>query len=95
MITDKELKRVNKLREKKSLLESMLRSFDSEYVALRVGLVDINSTSRPDAKPSDFANFFHNEMAGLEATLTDVVEREIIFQIAKIDFEINQYIIKE
>jgi hypothetical protein len=94
MITEKELRRVNELNEKKHRITSLLRSIQSEHVWARIGIVDINSASTHDPNPSEHAEFFHNQMKHLVDEFTEEVVTRLNHEVKNIDNELSQYVKK-
>lgn len=92
MITRDELQKVNGLRHDRDNLDSLLRSFESEYVKAEVGIVCINSASKNNTQPSDDAKFFHNEMKHIVTKLNKLALKELKHELAKVELEIAKYI---
>ena len=95
MITEKQLRKVDELRGKKAKVDALLRSFNSQHVWARVGIVDINGAATRDPKPSEHAPFFHTEMKSLVDEMSNYVIKKLEHEAKSIDLEISQYVTKD
>lgn len=92
MITEAELRKVDELRRMQHKLTQLINKFNSQYVAVRVGIVDINSSAPNDPKPSEYANFFHNYTKEIMNDLSDQALNRLAERLRSVELELNQYI---
>ena len=92
MITEYQYEEVGKLMDRRDNIRELLRSFKSPHVTAMVGIVDINSASKHDPKPSSMASFFHNRFGKKVKQLNDDVVKMLELELGKINLEISQHI---
>ena len=91
MITRTELKEVNNLHRKKGEIVSILRSFESEHVWAKVGIVAVNGGSQHEVRIHDASNFFHS-MTDIETALSVKCVELLKAEVMHIDAELSKYI---
>lgn len=69
MINLKSLGEINSKLESKNKIEEALRNFQSNYVEVTVGLIEVNSASKHEAKHCSDATWLHSTYPVIEATL--------------------------
>jgi hypothetical protein len=85
MINKKTLDEINSKLEAKQHAEEILRAFESPYVETTVGLVEVNSASKHEAKHSDHATWLHRHHPQIEAALKAHAAGMLKVEIGKIE----------
>jgi len=92
MISEGELRLVNDLNQKKMQVHTLIQRMKSPYVKSSIGIVDINSASPREPKPSEYSRFFNNEMSDFMEELNERLMSQLECDLKKIDADIAKYI---
>jgi len=92
MISKNELNAANSIIEEIGIIKEILRGFDSPHIETTIGLIDINSATRHEAKYCNEATWFHNNFRDYEKRLK---LQTVIFlndKIQSLETELSEYI---
>lgn len=93
MIDKNTLTQINAKVEAKQRIEEILRGFESPYVETTIGLVEINSASKHEAKNSEDATWFHWRLPEIEKELKTRAAALLRGEIAKIDAWLSERVV--
>ncbi len=93
MIDKNKLSQINEKIEAKQRIEEILRSFESPYVETTVGLIEVNSASRNEAKHSDDATWLHLQYPEIECELKARATALLKGEIAKIEAWLSERVV--
>ena len=85
MINKQTLNEINAKIEAKAHAEEILRAFESLYVETTVGLIEVNSASKHEAKHSHQATWLHQKHPHIEAALKTHTAAMLKVEIGKIE----------
>lgn len=94
MITKDELKIVDRLRDDKETLESLLKSFDNRHAKSSIGLISVypDVCNESIGENKDYAQLFRNMFKNEINQMNDNIKKEIQARIKHINVELSRYI---